>query len=57
MIINPDSMFESIKERARASGKALWIEKRILNSQSFNAILAEGPKLLFIMCHGNLIGG
>ena len=53
-IINPDEMFKKIEAAAVQStnGKALRIEKRILNWQTFDKILEEGPRLLFMQCHG-----
>ena len=56
MITNPDKMFETIVEAATPKsgqiGKALKIEKRILNWVSLVDILDECPRLLSIMCHG-----
>ena len=56
-ITNPDKMFETIVEAATPKGgqigKALKIEKRILNWVSLVDILNESPRLLSIMCHGN----
>ena len=48
-------MFKKIEQAAQnqnTRGKALRIEKRILNWQTFDLILEESPRLLFIMCHG-----
>ena len=47
-------MFRKIENAAITStgNKALRIEKRILNWQTFDKILDESPRLLFIMCHG-----
>lgn len=48
-------MFDIIVQAANhKGGKALRIEKRVLNFLTFDTILEEGPKLLFIMCHGQL---
>ena len=45
-------MFEKIVQETVRSGRALTIEKRILNWFSFSNILEENPRILFIMCHG-----
>jgi hypothetical protein len=45
-------MFKKIVKTVAKKGKALKIEKRTLNFISFDSILRENPRLLFIMCHG-----
>ena len=55
-IIDANKMFKTIVKAAtskeKSSQKALRIEKRILNFKTFDHILDEGPRLLFVLCHG-----
>ena len=51
-IIQPDVMFETI---CKAVGnKRLSIHKKFLNYNSFGDILSQNPRVLIIMCHGQL---
>ena len=53
-ILSPDEMFERITQECRQKRKKLIIQKKTLNHISFDHILNDKPKVLFIMCHGDM---
>ena len=54
-IINPDEMFNKIVQVVQESNKKLTIAKKILNYNSFDKILDSNPRVLILMCHGQLV--
>ena len=54
-IIQPDEMFDSICKAVKQMNKKLTIHKQILNYQTFDSILCRNPRILIIMCHGQLV--
>ena len=53
-ILSPDKMFNHIVQAAQKSNRKLLIEKKTLDEDSFQDILHANPRVLFIMCHGQL---
>ena len=53
-ILSPDTMFENIIQTCRQKKKKLIIQKKTLNHIVFDHILNDKPRVLFIMCHGDL---
>lgn len=47
-------MFSRIKETSEKANKNLRIEMRTLTYLSFASILDEKPRVLFILCHGDI---
>ena len=53
-ILSPETMFDNILATCRQKKKKLTIQKKTLNHIVFDHILNDKPRVLFIMCHGDL---